>query len=149
MLSQSLVEPNNSISLWIFVPKFRWRPKIKVSAAFWFYLGPKFWISSCLVGITCQKPRGPDIFHPIQCQTWGGTSPALPKIDAYVSTYCRYFCYIRTKSSLKFNVFCPITQIYRSIFVSFVHCLFEIILNSDTFAMSNMSPGNSREYSGF
>ena len=43
------------------------------------------------MGITSQKNEGPDIFHPLQCQTRG--APCLPKIDAGVQRpfYINFF----------------------------------------------------------
>ena len=47
----------------------------KFFAAFWIYLSPKFRISCCKVGITCQKNEGARHILP----------PGPPIIDAYAS----------------------------------------------------------------
>ena len=64
MFLQSLVNFNNSISLWNFAPNLGEDQKKKVFAAFWFYFSPEFWVSCCQVGIA-KKPKGPDIFCPL------------------------------------------------------------------------------------
>ena len=65
------------------LPPSSYEDQKKVFAAFWFYLRPELRISCCQVGMTCQKPRGQDIFRPLQCQTRWGAAPRPPKINAY------------------------------------------------------------------
>ena len=78
MILQSLVELNNSISVCIFAPKFRWRPKKRsllhscsISVVWNFGFVAK-WV------VLAKKTRGPDINHPFQCQTQGSAAP-LPQ----------------------------------------------------------------------
>ena len=62
-----------------FVPKFRVRPKKKslhrILVLSQSVISGHLYILSAKWALLAKKPRGPDVFRPIQCQTRGGTAP--------------------------------------------------------------------------
>ena len=91
MLLQSLVKRNNSTLAWNFAPKFSWKPK-KEKKRFSPHSGSiserNFRFLVAMWVLLAKKPRGRDIFQPLQCQTRQGAASCLPKIDAseYIMT---------------------------------------------------------------
>ena len=75
MFQQSLVKPNSAISLRILLPNSGEDQKKKIFAAFWFYLSRNFRFLVAKRVLLAKKLKGPDIFHPLQCQTQGGAAP--------------------------------------------------------------------------
>ena len=82
MFLQSLLElSNSSSSVRNFAPKFRRRPikKFKKSLRRSLVLSQSgILISCCQVVLLARKPRGPEIFRPLQCYTRGGAAPRPP-----------------------------------------------------------------------